>query len=101
MALGRAADPGDVAPELRDHLDRPVHGAALIQLGKSQTSLTPGVQTQPALDRDEDPLWAEQLITQIGEGMAGATFLAKPDARRCSRCPVRTSCPVQPEGQAI
>lgn len=101
VALGRAADPGDVAPELRDHLDRPVHGAALIQLGKSQTSLTPGVQTQPALDRDEDPLWAEQLITQIGEGMAGATFLAKPDARRCSRCPVRTSCPVQPEGQAI
>lgn len=102
VALDVAAHPEEVAPELAPHLHRPVHAAALVHLGKAGLASGAAIQSQPALaDDDQDPRWAHRLISDIGEGMAGATFLANPERQRCVTCPVRTSCPVQPEGQAI
>lgn len=79
-----------------------VSGATLVQLGKA-AGRGPGasVQEQPALAEDpENPRWAHELVARVGEGMAAAEFAATPgDA--CRVCPVRSSCPVQPEGRWV
>jgi len=74
-------------------------GAALLQVGKAATKATT-VQAQPPLTEDEDPRWAERLVTETAEGMAAATFVASVGAA-CTKNTVRTSCPVQPEGRVI
>lgn len=75
-------------------------GAALVQLGKAaRKGVT--VDPQQPLDADDEPAWAHTLIAETAEGMAGATFLARPDDRRCERCPVRRTCPAQPEGASL
>lgn len=78
-----------------------VRGAALVHLGRAAGS-TPraAVQEQAALADDPDPRWAHDLVAGVGEGMALSGFLAMPGPH-CRTCPVRTSCPTQPEGQWI
>ncbi len=74
-------------------------GAALLQLGKAAgvaTTLT----TQVALADDEDPGWAETLLAEVADGMAGSRFTATV-TERCRICPVIASCPAQPEGRRI
>ncbi|CAN7352907.1 ATP-dependent helicase [Knoellia sp. LjRoot47] len=75
-------------------------GAALLHLGKAANQKTT-IQVQPPLSRDEDPGWAEELVRETGEAMAGATFTATPSDDVCRTCPVRSSCPAQPEGRAL
>ena len=75
-------------------------GAALLHLGKAAGQRTT-IQVQPPLSRDEDPGWAAQLVQQTGEAMAGATFTATPSDDVCRTCPVRSSCPAQPEGRSL
>lgn len=75
-------------------------GAALLQLGKAATTKTT-LQDQQPLSDDEDPSWAEHLVLATGAGMAGATFVATPSDDVCRTCPVRSSCPAQPEGRAL
>ena len=75
-------------------------GAALLHLGKAAGASTT-LQAQPPLSRDEDPAWAEDLVRETGEVMAGATFTATPSDDVCRVCPVRSSCPAQPEGRAL
>ena len=75
-------------------------GAALVQLGKAATKGVT-IDPQPPLDTDEDPRWAHTLIEQTGEAMAAARFVARPEERRCERCPVRRACPAQPEGAPL
>ena len=82
----------DVAPESA--------GAALLHLGKAAGVAT-SIQVQPPLGDDEDPAWAERLVLETGEGMAGTTFTATPSDDICRTCPVRSSCPAQPEGRAL
>ena len=75
-------------------------GAALVQLGKAaRTGVT--VDPQPPLEQDDDPRWAHTLIAETADGMAGSTFLARPEDRRCERCPVRRTCPAHPEGASL
>lgn len=74
-------------------------GAALLQLGKAANAKTT-VQQQGPLDQDPDPQWAERLVAETAEGMAGATVIATV-GEGCQRCPVRSSCPLQPEGKSI
>ena len=75
-------------------------GAALLHVGKAAGKATT-IQVQPPLAQDEDPGWAQRLVVDTGELMGGATFVATPSDELCRTCPVRSSCPAQPEGRAL
>lgn len=75
-------------------------GAALLHLGKAAGQKTT-IQAQTPLSHDDDPAWAERLVRETGEAMAGAQFTATPSDDVCRTCPVRSSCPAQPEGRAL
>ncbi|WP_035911960.1 ATP-dependent helicase [Knoellia sinensis] len=75
-------------------------GAALLQLGKAALQKTT-LQEQTPLSQDDDPRWAEDLVVETGTLMGGATFVASPSDDVCRTCPVRSSCPAQPEGRAL
>ncbi len=74
-------------------------GAALLQVGKAAGVKTT-LQTQAPLSADDDPGWAQALVSDTAEGMAGSEFLAA-IGPACTFCSVRSSCPAQPEGRAI
>lgn len=75
-------------------------GAALVFIGKGGLAgLRPAVLTQPALAETADPEWARVLVEETAEGMAAAAFRASQGS--CRTCPVKSSCPVQPEGDAL
>jgi superfamily I DNA/RNA helicase/RecB family exonuclease len=76
-------------------------GAALVFIGKGGLSgLKPSVLDQPALSSSDDPGWARALVEATAEGMGAAEFVAA-QGKSCETCPVRSSCPVQPEGDAL
>ncbi len=70
-------------------------GAELVYL----RSGTPTVRTQPPLD-DTDALAWTQLLRQAAEWLAAPTSVAV-ENRSCERCPVRSSCPLQPAGRQV
>lgn len=72
-------------------------GAALVQLG---SGVRAGVQEQEPLSRAADPDWARTLLRAAGNGMAAAVFPATAN-EGCRVCPVRSSCPLQPEGRHL
>jgi RecB family exonuclease len=74
-------------------------GAELVQVGNAGGA-TYAVQSQPPISAGDDPGWARRLVLEVAEGMAGSAFRAV-ENRYCTRCPVRTSCPVQDDGRAI
>ena len=75
-------------------------GAALVFIGKGGLSgLRPAVLAQPALADSDDPDWARVLVEQTAEGMGAASFVASQG--NCRTCPVKSSCPVQPEGDTL
>jgi superfamily I DNA/RNA helicase/RecB family exonuclease len=76
-------------------------GAALLQLGKAAGRRGARLEEQGRLEDDPDPRWAHDLIAATAEGMAAQGFSARPDEQRCQRCPVRRTCPAQPEGAAL
>ena len=59
-------------------------GAALLQVGKAAGAKTT-LQVQQPLERDDEPGWADELVTDTAEGMAGSRFLATvgPPASSC------------------
>ncbi|MEO5749144.1 MAG: ATP-dependent DNA helicase [Humibacillus sp.] len=76
-------------------------GAALVFIGKGGlTGLQPSVLSQESLARSDDPTWARTLVEETAEGMGAADFRAV-QGKSCETCPVRSSCPVQPEGDAL
>ena len=76
-------------------------GAALVFIGKGGlTGLKPSVLTQEPLSGSDDPTWARALVEATAEGMGAAEFRAA-QGKACETCPVRSSCPVQPEGDAL
>ena len=76
-------------------------GAALVFIGKGGLSgLKPSVLTQDPLAGSADPTWARTLVEETAEGMGAAEFRAS-QGKACETCPVRSSCPVQPEGDAL
>ncbi len=74
----------------------PAAGAALVQLGTK--TINHGVQRQAALAPDGG--MARELIARVAKGMSQANFPATIN-ELCDHCPVRTSCPAQPEGRSI
>jgi RecB family exonuclease len=75
-------------------------GAALLQVGKGGLTHEAREQRQESLSDYPDPEWAHRLVTEAAEGMAGSAFRAV-DNDLCTRCPVRTSCPVQDDGRMV
>ncbi len=74
-------------------------GAALVQLGHDKAKGF-GEQQQPALSAAPDPGWARRLVEETAEAMASSAFVAEQNAG-CGTCPVRTCCPLRPEGRAV
>ncbi len=76
-------------------------GAALVQIGKGGlTGLRPAVQEQEPVREAPDPNWARALVVATAEGMGEATFTAT-QGSWCKTCALKTSCPVQPEGESL
>ena len=72
-------------------------GASLLQLKSTKAA---DEQFQAALDDDPEPHWAGELVGRVVVGMSGATFPARAH-EGCRTCPVRSSCPVWPEGAGV
>lgn len=70
-------------------LDAHAFGAELVYLRKSART----VREQSALDVDENPDWARELIDDVSGRMRAASFPARVDPQKCKSCPVRSSCP--------
>ncbi|MGC2940008.1 MULTISPECIES: PD-(D/E)XK nuclease family protein [unclassified Brevibacterium] len=70
-------------------LDAHAFGAELVFLRKSART----VREQSALDVDENPHWARELIDDVSGRMRAASFPARVDPQKCQSCPVRSSCP--------
>jgi len=75
-------------------------GAELIQVGNASLSARVRIQQQRALPDDAEPGWARDLVETVAAGMAGPLFEARLNPG-CRNCPVRTCCPVHPDGQQV
>ncbi|MFC8732564.1 ATP-dependent helicase [Luteimicrobium sp. NPDC057192] len=73
-------------------------GARLVYLGTGRNA---ALRDQPALDDQPDGgAWAAELVDGVARTMAGSAFLAQ-ENRLCGSCPVRRTCPAQPEGRQV
>lgn len=75
-------------------------GAALVHVGAAGGRHDAKVQHQQPPRTADDPDWAAALLAEVADGMAGATFTATVNDM-CRTCPVRSACPVQPEGRPV
>lgn len=74
-------------------------GGMLVHLGIPGTSRAKE-QEQPALDDSADPEWPHALVQQVTDGVTGDRFRALVNPG-CGHCPVRSSCPAQPDGGRV
>ncbi|MDO8108299.1 ATP-dependent DNA helicase [Isoptericola sp. b441] len=73
-------------------------GATLLYVGTAAQRVTLRDQIAPAQDRE--PGWAAQLTEAVAEVVtSGAMAATRNDG--CQTCPVRRSCPAQPEGRVV
>ena len=70
-------------------IEAKAYGAELVFLRNSAQT----TREQPALETDEDPGWARDLINDVSGRMRAAEFPARVEPQKCLSCPVRTSCP--------
>ncbi|WP_350271200.1 PD-(D/E)XK nuclease family protein [Brevibacterium sp. CBA3109] len=70
-------------------IDAKAYGAELVFLRNSKQT----TREQSALEIDDDPGWARDLINDVSDGMRAAEFPARVEPQKCLSCPVRTSCP--------
>jgi superfamily I DNA/RNA helicase/RecB family exonuclease len=98
-----AAEPEGVADGAATGIDTP--GTARAAGGSGGAELvylrtgTPKTLVQPPLTESDGLRWAEQL-RQAAESAAGSALLAR-QGEGCERCPVRSCCPLQPEGRQV
>ncbi|MGW6452266.1 PD-(D/E)XK nuclease family protein [Isoptericola sp. NPDC055063] len=77
----------------------PSAGARLVYVGTP--TVAPTLRDQPALAVEADgSSWARALVEGAADTMASARFTAH-ENDLCPMCPVRRSCPVQPEGRNV
>jgi RecB family exonuclease len=74
-------------------------GAMLVQL-QAHSRGEAREQVQPPLAEADDPKWAEKLVTETADGMAGQEFLAEPSTW-CGFCPAKASCPAHADGGQV
>ena len=73
-------------------------GAQLVYVGTGGKKAA--VRTQTALSRAEDPAWFDDLVQQVSREVSGTAVTARVNAH-CTHCAVRSSCPLQPEGDQL
>nr|WP_308424910.1 ATP-dependent DNA helicase [Promicromonospora citrea] len=74
-------------------------GAHLVYVGTDTVSAS--IRDQPALAPDEEGgSWARDAVEGAADTMAAARFAARANDL-CEVCPVRRSCPLQPEGRKV
>lgn len=73
-------------------------GAALVYVGTG--TRTPTTRDQPALRADPEPRWAAELVEDVARTVSDSVLRATRNDL-CRRCPVRRSCPAQPEGVVV
>jgi superfamily I DNA/RNA helicase len=71
-------------------------GAALVYVGTS--SVRVATRSQPALS--DEPDWVSALVEDVADVVTSAAMCATRN-EQCRNCPVRRSCPAQPEGRVV
>jgi len=74
----------------------PVRGGMLVHLGIPGAAAAKE-QHQPALDDADDPTWPQNMVADVVAGVRSPVFAALVNPG-CGHCPVRSSCPAQPDG---
>ena len=74
----------------------PVRGGMLVHLGIPGAAAAKE-QHQPALDDADDPTWPQTMVADVVAGVRSPVFAALVNPG-CGHCPVRSSCPAQPDG---
>jgi hypothetical protein len=73
-------------------------GATLVYVGTDGKKPATRAQVPPA--EDDDPGWVDTLIAEVADVVTGAAMCATRNDL-CRHCPVRRSCPAQPEGRVV
>ncbi|HEX7352020.1 ATP-dependent DNA helicase [Brachybacterium sp.] len=73
-------------------------GAQLVYIGTGGKKAA--VRTQAALTRAEDPAWFDDLVADVSREVSGEGVTARVNPH-CTHCAVRSSCPLQPEGDQL
>ncbi|MDN5685084.1 MAG: PD-(D/E)XK nuclease family protein [Brachybacterium sp.] len=97
-AYQAAVREGALAEELGEDAPQRLNGAQLVYVGTGAKKAA--VRTQGALSRAEDPAWFDDLVSQVSRDVSGRRVTARLNAH-CSHCAVRSSCPLQPEGDQL
>jgi hypothetical protein len=87
--------PGDRFEPPRSGAAERAGGAELVYL----RSGTPSSRHQPALEAADARAW-QATVREAAERLASSVSLAQ-ENRYCERCPVRSSCPLQPAGRQV
>lgn len=73
-------------------------GATLVYVGTP--SVAPATRSQVPPREDPDPDWVATLVAEVADVVTGAAMCATRNDL-CRHCPVRRSCPAQPEGRVV
>ncbi|MFC7373812.1 PD-(D/E)XK nuclease family protein [Brachybacterium sp. GCM10030267] len=97
-AYQAAVREGALAEQLGEDAPERLGGAQLVYVGTGGKKAA--VRTQNALPRAEDPAWFDDLVETVATEVSGSQVTARLNAH-CAHCAVRSSCPLQPEGQQL
>ncbi|MGP4915082.1 PD-(D/E)XK nuclease family protein [Brachybacterium tyrofermentans] len=97
-AYQAAVRDGALVDQLGADAPERLNGAQLVYVGTGGKKAA--VRTQMALSQAEDPAWFDSLVAQVSEDVAGREVTARLNSH-CSHCAVRSSCPLQPEGDQL
>jgi RecB family exonuclease len=95
-------EPPDFEPPPDDQVEPPEVAAAPHAGGAELVFLrsgTPNSRHQPPLDPASARAW-QAMVREAAERLASSASLAQ-ENRYCERCPVRSSCPLQPAGRQV
>lgn len=97
-AYQAAVREGALAEQLGPDAPERLNGAELVYVGTGGKKAA--VRTQGALTRAEDPEWFDDLVQDVSRDISGDQVTARVNAH-CTHCAVRSSCPLQPEGDQL
>jgi CRISPR/Cas system-associated exonuclease Cas4 (RecB family) len=97
-AYQAAVREGALAERLGEDAPERLNGAQLVYVGTGGKRAA--VRTQTALTRAEHPEWFDELVRDVAREVSGRHVTARRNAH-CDHCAVRSSCPLQPEGEQL
>lgn len=97
-AYQAAVREGALAEQLGADAAQRLAGAQLVHVGTGGRKAA--VRTQQALTRAEDPAWFDTVVRKVATEVSGSRVTARRNTH-CTRCAVRSACPLQPEGAQL